>query len=144
MLDVDALIEPGRALGGISLGSAVDDILAQATPERVVELPGESAGEEGVTIHSFGAIRMWSVAGRVEQVGAFEGYRGHTTEGIGIGSTLADVAGAYGALAPLGAENMAVLPGLPGVGLETTAWGESEDPDPTARIVQLFVHATED
>lgn len=144
MLDVDAAIEPGRALGGIVLGCSVDDLLALATPERVIELPGENDGEEGVTIHSFGAIRTWSVAGRVEQVGAFEGYRGHTAAGIGIGSTLSDVAAAYGALAPLGAENMATLPGLPGVGLETTDWAQADEPDPAACIVQLFVHAIDD
>ncbi len=143
MLDPDALIEPGRGLGGIALGCQVADILAVAEALRVVEIPGEGE-EEGVTIHSFGSIRTWSVAGRVEQVGAFEGYRGRTASGIGIGSTIEEIRAAHGDVALLGAENMIVVPAVPGAGIETTEWAAPDQPDPTARVVQLFVHVVDD
>ena len=143
MLDPDAPIEPGRGLGGITLGSQVSDLLAVAEPLRVIEIPGEG-DEEGVTIHSFGAIRTWSVAGRVEQVGAFEGYRGRMASGIGLGSTIDEIRAAHGDVAPLGAENMIVIPAVPGAGIETTEWAVPEAPDPAARVVQLFVHVIDD
>jgi hypothetical protein len=87
MLDVHAPIEPGIGLGGIPIGCPVADLLAAAEPLRVIELPDDGSGADPVTIHSFDAIRTWSVRGIVEQVGAFEGYAGHTADGIGIETT---------------------------------------------------------
>jgi hypothetical protein len=143
MLDVEAPIEPGSGLGGIAIGCAVAEVLANAEPLRVIELPGDDNDPAGVTIHSFGAIRTWSVAGRVEQVGAFEGYVGRTANAIGIGSTIAEIRAACGDVLPHGAEGMIVLPGTPGIGIETTEWSTGDTPDPDARVVQIFVHAVE-
>jgi hypothetical protein len=142
MLELDAPIEPGRGLGGIAIGCAVDDILAHAKPLRVVELPGDDEDPQGVTIHSFGAIRTWSVAGIVVQVGAFEGYAGRTATGIGVGSTVAEIEAAHEDVVPHDAEGIVVLPDTPGVGIETTEWSTKDEPDPAATIVQIFVHAT--
>ncbi|MHC4340741.1 MAG: hypothetical protein ACYSX0_11090 [Planctomycetota bacterium] len=143
MLDPEAPIEPGRGLGGIALGCTVAEILATATPLRVIELPGSDDAPDGVTIHSFGAIRTWSVAGRVEQVGAFEGYQGRTASGIGLGSTIADIRAASGEVVATGTEGMIVLPGTPGVGMETSEWTTGDQPDPAARVIQIFVHASD-
>lgn len=140
MLDIDAPIEPGRGLGGIALGAAVADILAEHEPLRVIELPTADETEDAVTIHSFGAIRTWSVLGCIEQVGAFEGYLGRTASGIGIGSTIEEILEAHGAVAPMGAEGMISVPALPGVGIETTEWSTGDEPDPAARVIQIFVH----
>lgn len=143
MLDTEALIEPGRGLGGVLLGTLVADLLATADPLRVIEIPGEDDDQEAVTIHSFGAIRTWSVDGRVVQVGAFEGYGGRTAAGIGIGTTLAEIQSEHGDVAPLGAEAMVTVPSVPGVGIETTAWAAPDAPDPSAHVIQIFVHELE-
>jgi hypothetical protein len=143
MLDLEAPIRPGIGLGGISIGSPVDAILATAEPVRVIELPDEG-DEERVTIHSFGPIRTWSVRGIVEQVGAFEGYRGRTDADLGLGSTIADIRAACGEVVVAGAEGMIALPGTPGIGIETTAWTRDDQPDPAARVIQIFVHAIDD
>ena len=143
MLDPEAAIEPGLGLGGIRIGTAVEDVLAQAEPVRVVEIPVPE-GEDPVTIHSFGAIRTWSVHGEIVQVGAFEGYGGKTAEGIGIDSTIEAIAAAYGEVVPMGGEGMIEMPGRPGIDIETTAWEDEGVPLPSARAIQLFVHAVED
>jgi hypothetical protein len=137
MLNVEAPIEPGCALGGIPVGTSLSEILATAAPLKVYELP------DGVTIHSFGAIRVWSVAGRVEQVGAFEGYAGRTADGIGVGSTIAEIRAACGEVEPQGASGFLVLPDTPGLGMETTEWAHEDSPDPDATVVQIFVHGLE-
>ena len=144
MLDPDAPIEPGRGLGGIPIGCAVSEILATAEPQRVIELPGDKDGEGGVTIHSFGAIRTWSVDGRVEQVGAFEGYRGRSAAGIGIGSSISEIREAYGDIHAMEGEAVIDLPSTPGIGIETTEWTTGTDPDPAAQAVQIFVHAVDE
>lgn len=141
MLDVAAPIEPGRGLGGLAIGAAVDAILGQHRPLRVIEIPGDDEDPDGVTIHSFGSIRTWSVKGRIVQIGAFEGYAGTTPEGIGIGSTIAELAATCGEARPSGADGFIVLPSRPGVGIETTEWSTGGKPDPDARIVQIYVHA---
>ena len=79
-----------------------------------------------------------------EQVGAFEGYRGRTPEGIGLDSTIAEIQACYGEAQPLGGEGMIQLPGLPGIGIETTEWSTGDRPDPAARTIQIFVHAFDD
>ena len=142
MLQLDAAIEPGRGLGGIAIGCAVDDVLAHAKPVRVIELPGDDEDPQGVTIHSFGAIRTWSVGGVVVPVGAFDGYAGRTAAGIGIGSTVAELAAVHEDVVAHEAEGVVVLPDTPGVGIETTEWSTEDEPDPAATIVQIFVHAT--
>jgi hypothetical protein len=144
MLDIDALIEPGHGLGGIAIGAAVADIVATAEPLRVIEIPGDDEDPNGVTIHSFGAIRTWSVTGVVVQVGAFEGYHGRTAAGITIGSAIAEISAACGAVAPMGGEGMITIPSVPGIGFETTEWTTVDEPDPAAHVVQIFVHVIDD
>ena len=140
MLDTQAPIEPGRGLGGIAVGTSLTEILENHTPLQVFEIPGDEADPDGVTIHSFGAIRTWSVKGEVVQVGAFEGYTGKTAEGVGVGSTVADL----GEVVPEGGPGFLALPGTPGIGLETTEWSTGDTPDPDATVVQIYVHAAED
>ena len=106
----------------------------------MVDIPGDDEDPDGVTIHSFGAIRTWSVKGEVVQVGAFEGYSGRTAEGIGVGSIVADL----GDVVPEGAPGFLALPGTPGIGLETTEWSTGESPDPNAKVVQIYVHGVEE
>ena len=144
MLNPDAPIEPGRGLGGIPIGCAVSEILATAEPLRVIQLPGPDDATGGVTIHSFGAIRTWSVDGRVEQVGAFKGYRGQMAVGIGVGSTVADIRAACGAVVPTGTEGVITLSEVPGVGIETTDETTGDQPDPAAQVVQIFVHGIDE
>jgi len=144
MLDVEALIEPGLGLGGIAIGTAVDEILAKAEPQQVIDLPRDEEDPDGVTIHSFGAIRTWSVKGEVVQVGAFEGYAGRTAGAIGVGSTIAEIRAACGEVAAHGAPGFIVLSDLPGIGIETTEWATGDTPDPDAKAVQIFVHAVDE
>ena len=141
MLDTNAPIEPGRGLGGIALGTPTADVLATAEPLRVIEIPGDDEDPDGVTIHSFGAIRTWSVHGEVVQVGAFDDYAGTTASGIGLGSTVADITAAHGDVAPMGSEGMISVPAVPGIGIETTEWTTGKAPDPAASAIQIFVHA---
>ena len=157
MLDLDAPIDPRRSAGGLTLGCMVDDILAVHAPLRVIQFRGDdSPGAGPVIIHSFGAIRTWSVRGIVQQIGVFEGYRGRTVmgsatgiatgsstrnaaDGIGIGSTLAEVRAVYGVDVVRDGE-MVAIPGVPGLGIETTDWATPDQADPAAVIVQMFVH----
>jgi hypothetical protein len=139
MLDSGAPIEPGRGLGGVPIGTAVAEILAKHEPLKVFEIPGDEEDPDGVTIHSFGAIRTWSVKGRVMQVGAFEGYAGRTANGIGVGSTISEI----GEVVPEGAPGFIALPDTPGIGMETTEWSTGDSPDPDATVVQIYVHGVE-
>jgi hypothetical protein len=144
MLDLDAPIEPGRGAGGVPIGCALAEIVAACAPLRVIRIGegGRVVAEseaEVVTIHSFGAARTWSVAGRVQQVGVFAGYRGRTARGIGVGSTIADVEAAYAVTVVKDGELLAV-PGVPGLAIETTEWGPDDAPDPAAVIVQMCVY----
>ena len=60
------------------------------------------------------------------------------------GRTIAEIQACYGEAQPLGGEGMIQLPGLPGIGIETTEWSTGDRPDPAARTIQIFVHAFDD
>ncbi len=89
------LIEPGRALAGIQLGMTREELRAQ------LGAPSQSVGPDrnGRSALSYpgGFSAVCDSNGLVVSIQAGEKFRGRTKEGIGIGSSKADVVRAFGA-----------------------------------------------
>ncbi len=88
-----APIVPNKGAAGVKVG---------AKAQTVQELWGEPAEREQVRPDfvrwSYGSVWFWFKAGKVDQIAVYAGYQGKTKEGIGIGSTRAQVEKVHGSL----------------------------------------------
>ena len=89
MLNVEGVIVPGKAAGGVSIGSPVSEFLSLNRPQSTKQLPDDEQPDSGV-------IRIWAKKGIVTQIGVYSGYRGKLQSAIPIGSTIADVEDYFG------------------------------------------------
>src|SRR5215471_3970878 len=85
MIDLDAVITPGHAAGGISLGMRFESLLEKVTPQHISRI------SESLLLCTFGAVRVWVKDGLINQIGVAEGYRGGLRNGVRIGFSIADV-----------------------------------------------------
>jgi hypothetical protein len=83
----DDSIVPGERIGPFCLGTSEVEILAHVGAASVSR---EQRGELQI-LHS-GSLSFWFDKGVLTQVGAHSDYGGSTARGIGIGSTLAELA----------------------------------------------------
>jgi hypothetical protein len=88
-----ALIVPNRSAAGVEIG---------ATKESVKELWGEPLGLErradDSEVWKYRGVSFWFKSNRIHQIGVRGSYAGKTKEGIGIGSTRAEVEDVFGYL----------------------------------------------
>ncbi len=83
----DDTIVPGERIGPFCLGSSEIEVLAQVAGAAVHR---EQRGELEV-LHA-GSVSFWFDDGFLTQIGVHGSYAGRTASGIGIGSTLAELA----------------------------------------------------
>ena len=110
-IDVTAPIMPGRSAAGIALGSLAAEL---PRPLRKVPLSGLERFE-------YACVSVWVHQGSVHQVGVRQGYSGTLPEGIGIGSSIADVERLIGRAQEDDRDNVIVV-GYPGWCFETEEW----------------------
>jgi hypothetical protein len=129
--DLDAPIVPGISAGGILIG-------------HIAHLRGGiaklSSGRE--IVDQFQSLKVWSAAGRVIQVGVYDGYRGLIEGRIGIGSSIVDIEEWCGCSVTEDAEDNLIVAARPGWCFETEPWtgGHSVTMNRNARVTAIFVH----
>lgn len=138
VIDLDAFIIPAKTAAGVSIGSAVSELLATIRPQSTTKL---SDGEKC----DFGAIKIWAKNGTVTQIGVYSGYRGTLQATIRIGSTIADVEDCFGCPVEEDEEDNLVVPTSPGWCFGTEEW---ENPQTVSnnrktRIAAIFVFKTD-
>jgi hypothetical protein len=135
-LDLDAPIVPGLSAAGIRVGTLLEQVLATAAPDEVVDL-------DGCIRYTFGPVSIWAKGGRVDQIGVFAGYRGRLEGSVAIGSTIADVEGVFAAAVIEDDEDNLVVAGVPGWCFETETWTARGGPElnAQARVNAIFVFA---
>jgi uncharacterized protein (TIGR02996 family) len=84
LLDPEAAIVPGVSAAGIAIGSPAAEVLAAVPPHDVAPLGG-------MLRYRLGLLDLWVENGRITQIGLYFGYHGRLAEGIGIGSTIAEI-----------------------------------------------------
>jgi len=138
MIDLDASIVPGKAAAGISIGSAVSELLANIRPLTAIKLSGSERLD-------FGTIKIWARNGIVTQVGVYSGYRGMLQTTIHIGSTIADVEDCFGCPVEQDEEDNLIVPNSPGWCFETETWEKPQTAsnNRNARILAIFVFKTD-
>ena len=129
-IDLTAPIMPGKSAAGISLGEEL-----AALPR-----PLSRASFTGVERLDYLCVSLWVRQESVCQVGVREGYGGTLAEGIGIGSTIADVERLIGRVQEDAEDNLIVV-GYSGWCFETEEWrGHSIEENRGARITGIFIY----
>jgi hypothetical protein len=92
MLDLDAPISPGKCAAGLRVGTRVSDlpaeVLAQFTIERRVNACLPNAV---LTLYHSDAVTLYVENRIIDTIQVHGGYRGTLGEGIGLGSTVAEI-----------------------------------------------------
>jgi hypothetical protein len=134
MIDLDAPIVPGKSVAGVSVGGAVNELLATVHAQSTVRVP---IGER----HDLGSVKVWAKDGVIIQVGVYSGYRGVLQPGIRVGSTISDVEGSFGCSVQEDEQDNLTVLNSPGWCFETERWKSPETVgnNRNARIVSIFV-----
>jgi hypothetical protein len=133
MIDLDAPIVPGKSAAGISVGSALNELLSTGGPHSATKLSG---GER----HDLGLVKVWAKDGVIIQVGVYSGYRGILQPRIRVGSTISDVEESFGCSVQEDEEDNLVVPTSRDWCFETDEWkGQTLSENRNARIVAIFV-----
>jgi hypothetical protein len=129
-IDLAAPIEPGKSAAGIALGK-----LAEALPR-----PLKKESLPSLERFDYSALSVWIREGLVHQVCVREGYSGILPEGIGIGSSIADVERLIGQVEEDMDDNLVVI-GYPGWCFSTEEWcGHKSEENPGARITWICIY----
>jgi hypothetical protein len=129
-IDLTAPIKPGTSAAGIALG------------ERTAALPRplRKAPLSGLELFEYSCVSVWVQHGFVHQVGVCEGYSGTLAEGIGVGSSIADVERLIGKVEEDEEDNLIVV-GYPGWCFETEEWlGHRIKDNGPARITSICIY----
>ena len=132
--NLDAPILPGQSAAGVSLGDSIKDILPQAVPLAIKDLP---PGRR----YQFGSVTLWvNDSGNIQQIGLYTGYRGKINQLIGIGSTIGEITTLLGNVIEDEQDNLEVE-GFPGWCFESSPWHSPQQvvPDLDASITQIFI-----
>jgi hypothetical protein len=113
--DLSAPIVPGRRAAGIEVGGEIADVLAQSQPSQTEK-------RANYIVHEFGAVKIWSLDGVINQIGVYDGYHGMLDDRIGVGSTIAEVEAWCGCQVVEDDEDNLVASGRPGWSFETEQW----------------------
>jgi hypothetical protein len=140
-LDCEADIIPGRSAAGLRIGDRVPG-WARAMASSTTKI------SRNLELLDLGSVRLWGKDGSIHQIGVGEGYKGRL-EGtsVGIGSTIAQVVDALGAVVEDDEDNL-VVPSRPGWCFDTTIWverpggGVVED-NLGCTLTEIFVYALE-
>jgi CRISPR/Cas system-associated endoribonuclease Cas2 len=137
MLHLDAIIEPGKAAAGLSIGEPVAGLPEAAVATR------STLGDE-IELFDFGPVRVWVKDGLIDQIGVrrgYSGYVGRTT--IGVGSSIQQLRDVLGPVVEDEEDNLVVAQ-VPGVCFETEAWRgdpgcETVEENLDAKLTEIFV-----
>lgn len=132
--DLQATIIPGKSAAGLEIGSFLGDLLSHA--HFVTATPASD-----LLRHEFGPVKVWALHGIISQIGVYEGYEGKL-EGVGIGSTIADLEDQCHWRLLEDEEDNLVVDGKPGLAFETTAWGGDHriTNNRDAKVIAIFVY----
>jgi len=122
---------PGVSAAGITLGQRLEDL---PRPNKTTHLTN-------LDLLEFPSVTIWIKEGTVHQIGVRSGYKGSLDGVVGIGSTVAEVAGNLGDVTEDEYDNL-VVASRPGWCFETTEWqnGHEVKYNFDARITDIFVH----
>ncbi len=116
-----ARIAPNNHTAGIKLG------VRKAT---VITHWGEPLNVEQISSHlerlEYDNVNVWIESGKVNQIGVHQCYEGKTQEGLGLGSTRAEVDAVYGALEWDGTWHIYMPPCGIGCDVESDLMGEQD------------------
>lgn len=139
MIDLNAVIEPGKSAAGLSIG---DPVVKLSQPDR----PTRQTLGDGFELLDFGPVLVWAKGGVVFQIGVGEGYAGYISgTAIGVGSTIQQIINAIGQVAEDEEDNL-ILANLPGICFETEAWRgdprrQTVEENLDAKLTAIFVFA---
>lgn len=136
-LDLDAAIIPGTAAAGLRLGAAIAPILGTAGALFGAEPLHDALKRPTGMRYRSASVDLWSHDGTIVQIMVHGAYRGRLTQGIGLGSTIADVEQVLGPCADDDEDNL-IVTALPGICFEIGA--TYADPNwRHAPIVEIYV-----
>jgi hypothetical protein len=136
MIDITAPIIPGESIGGIRLGTPIENVLMQGGMAFEVE---ERKGWDGVLFYTYrsSSLRLWVKNGRISQIMAHGDYQGKLLDVIEIGMTCPDLEARFGKL-ELDIYDNPVLPQVPGVSFEYDVESNPSD------ITEIYVFDASD
>jgi hypothetical protein len=132
--NLDAPILPGKSAAGVSIGDYIGDILRQAVPLAINDLP---TGRR----YQLGSVTLWvNKTGNIQQIGLYAGYTGKINQSIGIGSSIREITTLFGNVIEDEQDNLEVE-GFPGWCFESSPWPSPQQvaPDLDASITQIFI-----
>jgi hypothetical protein len=124
--DLDAPIVPGKSAAGFNLGEAISGLLKRIQPVGRRQ-------ESQYTVYEFVAVKVWSLADLITQIGVYDGYRGRLNRAIGIGATIAEIESCFGAKVVEDEEDNLIADGVLGCSFEASSMQRD------ARINSIYV-----